>query len=1088
MTSKTSAIVLSHNYGRYLAQCLESLLVQTLPFDEILVVDDASSDETAAIARKYQPLGVKYLRTEWRNQEAARDSGFHAASGGFLVFVDADDWLAHDYHEKMLRVLQDHPSAGFAYCGAHLAKEGISADWFPGHQHPLRLYCFFDFWHQNPVATAPIIRREAWPSGPFHHAGSVSENGKIYGEDWERFLTLLHRGWNSVLMPERLVFYRIHAENTSLAAVSDPVLEEKAKWQIREKFYPYELTLLFLLGRGRQEGLKTLRSLAGMKLPEHTQIIVVHAFQEPFRLPPPFIGRFEYCPKAFTCSDSEWKLKALEQTRSFARGKEVLLVSDRILLNRDTFEILKKEKSRARADLYSAHTSGSLPGTARAWRSAGADPWQGVIPVPVTKKPKRVLAAGLDLTLIDSKTYHDRGLFSLAAKTPFEPLELAMGIYARKKHKRWFARGMSRTVAGSNRRPDTQALFHLPADHRWPEISIVIPVKNNRENLRALLLSLAEINYPREKFEILVVDNGSTDGSAETAAAFSGVRVLRETSPGSYHARNRGIRESARPFIAFVDSDCTVTRGWLQELAAPMLEDSGIGAVGGPNLARHPEALVSRLDRKAGVFCNYPGRTGGQPSYAITMNMLYRKEVFETCGFFDASPKSGSDVEMCWRMQRENRWQLRLLEKSAWVTHKDPESALPYIKRHWRIGTGHDTLFAQYPEHRTPLYFWMPKTWRELILQSFKQLLAGLFSKTQASKTELLLKTLRHFLLKAGALSRAKVRWREQKKESCRETLIYFGKETSPRESAAFSGLLRQARQNVQVLYVTPSANHLGSLTQSLLAAAGGTTRWEWAPGFESFQLWKFPFFSDAANNKFQALRILKAVRGENSKKLILSGDLSAEALRNWQKLLGKEKTYLAAPQNFRLSEIHFPAVGSLLPEGAAQFLDLDYYQKLSALSVWPVVLAGLFSAEEQQLLESSALGFPNLFILSFKTAEEIRLADELFSAAVTAWKTSPPARLEEETSRLLSGFTGPRLHLSPESLSLQHKTGYTFASSEEALRWLGVWQKMPGWDWEKIWLRHEAPPDGTGKKEVPASVQAARENVRKLDAVSALP
>ncbi len=67
MGSRVSVVVTCHNYGRYLRECLESVLAQDRPADEIIVVDDASTDDTPAIAAEYAPFGVRYERVDFRD-------------------------------------------------------------------------------------------------------------------------------------------------------------------------------------------------------------------------------------------------------------------------------------------------------------------------------------------------------------------------------------------------------------------------------------------------------------------------------------------------------------------------------------------------------------------------------------------------------------------------------------------------------------------------------------------------------------------------------------------------------------------------------------------------------------------------------------------------------------------------------------------------------------------------------------------------------------------------------------------------------------------------------------------------------------
>ncbi len=71
-------MVTCHNYARYLRECLDSILAQTWPFDAVLVVDDASDDETPAVCQEYAMRGVQYLRTEFRDVALARNAGIAA--------------------------------------------------------------------------------------------------------------------------------------------------------------------------------------------------------------------------------------------------------------------------------------------------------------------------------------------------------------------------------------------------------------------------------------------------------------------------------------------------------------------------------------------------------------------------------------------------------------------------------------------------------------------------------------------------------------------------------------------------------------------------------------------------------------------------------------------------------------------------------------------------------------------------------------------------------------------------------------------------------------------------------------------------
>lgn len=99
-----------------------------------------------------------------------------------------------------------------------------------------------------------------------------------------------------------------------------------------------------------------------------------------------------------------------------------------------------------------------------------------------------------------------------------------------------------------------------------PSISVVIPFYNAKSSISLCLESLIELNYPRNKLEIIVVDNGSNDGSDKIVKEFN-VRLIYDSSiRSSYQARNTGIKNAHGDLIAFTDSDCIVSPDWLKTL------------------------------------------------------------------------------------------------------------------------------------------------------------------------------------------------------------------------------------------------------------------------------------------------------------------------------------------------------------------------------------------------------------------------------------------------------------------------------------------------------------------------------------------
>ncbi|HEV3000586.1 MAG TPA: glycosyltransferase family A protein, partial [Solirubrobacteraceae bacterium] len=100
-----------------------------------------------------------------------------------------------------------------------------------------------------------------------------------------------------------------------------------------------------------------------------------------------------------------------------------------------------------------------------------------------------------------------------------------------------------------------------------PEITVVVPVRDGAASLPPLLASLAGQTLARERFEVIVVDNGSRDATAAVARE-GGARVVTEPVANRARARNAGIAAARAPLVAFTDADCVAAPGWLEALLA----------------------------------------------------------------------------------------------------------------------------------------------------------------------------------------------------------------------------------------------------------------------------------------------------------------------------------------------------------------------------------------------------------------------------------------------------------------------------------------------------------------------------------------
>jgi GT2 family glycosyltransferase len=128
-------------------------------------------------------------------------------------------------------------------------------------------------------------------------------------------------------------------------------------------------------------------------------------------------------------------------------------------------------------------------------------------------------------------------------------------------------------------------------------LTVAIPTYNRADFLRQTLAGIARQDFPPGTFEVLVIDNNSTDHTRAVVAEFSGSnpapRYLLETQQGLDYGRNRAIAEARGDIIVFADDDILMSPDWLTQMAAPLLADQArrIGAVGGEVIPVFPDGL-----------------------------------------------------------------------------------------------------------------------------------------------------------------------------------------------------------------------------------------------------------------------------------------------------------------------------------------------------------------------------------------------------------------------------------------------------------------------------------------------------------------
>jgi glycosyltransferase involved in cell wall biosynthesis len=265
----------------------------------------------------------------------------------------------------------------------------------------------------------------------------------------------------------------------------------------------------------------------------------------------------------------------------------------------------------------------------------------------------------------------------------FQVEDWAFGLVDRERHKKPAYHVVQKLYA---------AQLPPPLD-RPPRISVVICAYNAERTMDACLASLRTLRYPN--YEVIVVNDGSTDGTLEISQRYPEVRLLSQENKGLSVARNVGIENASGEIVAFTDSDCVVDPDWLTYLAYKFVH-GGFVAVGGPNLPPPEDARVPAC----------VAASPGGPTHVLIddevaehipgCNMAFLKSAFDEVGGFDPIYRAaGDDVDMCWRFQ--NHGYPIAFSPAAMVWHFRRNTIKAYLKQQMGYGKAEAQLYFKHP-------------------------------------------------------------------------------------------------------------------------------------------------------------------------------------------------------------------------------------------------------------------------------------------------------------------------------------------------------------------------------------------------------
>ena len=221
-------------------------------------------------------------------------------------------------------------------------------------------------------------------------------------------------------------------------------------------------------------------------------------------------------------------------------------------------------------------------------------------------------------------------------------------------------------------------------------VSVIVPVYNGEKYIKTCLESILSQSLPKNQYEVIVVDNGSTDHSEKIARQYE-VRVLRETKRGSYAARNAGINAAKAQIIGFIDVDCIASNNWLECAVRYFIENPGADILSGKvEFFSHDHLNIwGDFDKQTFLNQEYSYKSG----VAKTANMFVSSTVFETIGYFNDALQSGGDVD--WTAKAVIKGASIHYEPRAVVYHPVRNSFDEMAKKVFRVGTGKGQIFKE---------------------------------------------------------------------------------------------------------------------------------------------------------------------------------------------------------------------------------------------------------------------------------------------------------------------------------------------------------------------------------------------------------
>jgi len=228
-------------------------------------------------------------------------------------------------------------------------------------------------------------------------------------------------------------------------------------------------------------------------------------------------------------------------------------------------------------------------------------------------------------------------------------------------------------------------------------ISIIVPAYNCEHTIESCINALLQQDYPKDQYEIIIVDNNSKDNSAKLIKKYPVTYLMQDQIQTSYASRNCGLEKAKGDIIAFTDSDCTPMKSWLNKAIKGFSEDH-IGCVAGEIQANASKNYIEEFIASKNTLAQSITMNSPFLPFPQTANAFYRRDVFDQIGLFEEKWATGGDGELAWRMQLNTKYKIKYIPESL-VLHSHRSTLKSMFAQKVKWGIARTNRYSKYKEY-----------------------------------------------------------------------------------------------------------------------------------------------------------------------------------------------------------------------------------------------------------------------------------------------------------------------------------------------------------------------------------------------------